>query len=338
MTRTIPARLRWAMRSTRVRLAVRLTVTVGVLIAVIARVGARPLLHGLLSLDLRTIGVAVLLGAVATVAAAWRWQLIAHRLGVELRLSTAIGMYYRSQFLNTVLPGGVLGDVHRAVSAGDSPKGIRQSARSVAIERSAGQVVQLIITLVVLAFLGAEFEGYFLAALGIGIGLVAVALLVTRGASVRARAALAHEAHELRTGLGSVKTSLRVAIASVVVAACHVATFTIATAAVGARVPPLPMLTLAFVVLLGASIPLNIGGWGPREGIAGWAFALAGFGASAGVSASTLFGALTIIAVAPGAIVTVVSAVRRRRAPGAPPSTSPARVLVLAATNQEKAP
>jgi 5-amino-6-(5-phosphoribosylamino)uracil reductase len=98
----------------------------------------------------------------------------------------------------------------------------------------------------------------------------------------------------------------------VIVIACHVATFTIATAAIGERVPALQLLSLAFVVLLGASIPLNIGGWGPREGVAGWAFAVAGLGASAGVAASTLFGVLAIISVAPGAIATVVFAARVR--------------------------
>jgi uncharacterized membrane protein YbhN (UPF0104 family) len=330
MTTIIQTRLRQASRSTRLRLTTRLVVGVGVLIAVIAQVGTGAMLHGLLSLDGRTISAALLLAAVATVAAAWRWRLIATRLGVELRWSTAVGMYYRSQFLNTVIPGGIVGDIHRAVSVGRSAESIKQTARSVAIERSAGQVVQIALALTVLACFGAEFEGYLLAALAIGLCVIVVALLVTAAGSVRWRAALLHELRELRAGLGSTWVSVRVAIASVIVIACHVATFTIATAAVGENVPPLRMLALAFVVLLGASIPLNIGGWGPREGVAGWAFALAGFGASAGVAASTLFGALTIISVAPGAIVAVVSAVRQRKANDAAP------VLVLTAGNQEK--
>lgn len=353
MTKIIRTRLRQATRSTRLRLTTRLVVGVGVLIAVIAHVGTGPLLRGLLSLDGRTIGAALLLAAIATAGAAWRWRLIATRLGVELRWSTAFGMYYQSQFLNTVLPGGIVGDVHRAVARGRSAESIKQTARSVAIERTAGQVVQLALALMVLACFGAEFEGYLLAAFAIGLGMILVALLVTSVASVRGRTALLHEARELRAGLGSVRASAKVGIASVIVIACHVATFTIATTAVGENVPPLQMLTLAFVILLGASIPLNVGGWGPREGIAGWAFALTGYGASAGVAASTLFGALTIISVAPGAIFTVVSAVRQRKANNAAPRPAPrsrlgdslstqsaptAPVLVLAARNQEKTP
>jgi uncharacterized membrane protein YbhN (UPF0104 family) len=324
MTQIIGKRIIQAVASAPFRLATRLAVGLGVLIAVIVHVGTGPLLHGLLSLDVRTIGAALLLGAIATAAATWRWRLIASRLGVRLRFSTAAGMYYRSQFLNTVIPGGIVGDVQRAVSAGldtagpgsegKGTDGIRQSARSVAIERSAGQLVQVTIALAVFAWFGAAFEGYLLAVLAIGIGAVCIALVATCAASTRARSAIVRETRELRAVLGSVKTSVQVMIASVIVIACHVATFTIATAAVGVGVPPLQMLTLAFVVLLGASIPLNIGGWGPREGVAGWAFALAGFGAAAGVSASTLFGALVIISVAPGALVVLISAIRRHKA------------------------
>ena len=335
MTTIIHARLRQTARSTWFRLTSRLVVGIGVLLAVIAHVGTGPMLHGLQSLDGRTIGAALLLAVVATIAAAWRWRIIAIRLGVELRWSTAVGRYYQSQFLNTVIPGGIVGDVHRAVTVGQGAENIKQTARSVAIERTAGQVVQLALAFIVLACFGAEFEGYLLAALAIGFGTIVVALLATTVGSARGRKALLHEARELRAGLGSVRVCVRVAIASVIVIACHVATFTIATAAVGESVPPLQMLTLAFVILLGASIPLNIGGWGPREGVAGWAFALAGFGASAGVAASTLFGILAIISVAPGAIVTVFFAARRRKANNAV-STPTAPVLVLATGNQEK--
>jgi hypothetical protein len=49
-----------------------------------------------------------------------------------------------------------------------------------------------------------------------------------------------------------------------------------------------------------------VAGWGPREAAAASAFAIVGLGAEAGVAASTAFGVLTLIAVAPGAIVLLV--------------------------------
>ncbi len=39
------------------------------------------------------------------------------------------------------------------------------------------------------------------------------------------------------------------------------------------RSTPLQLLPIGALVLLGAAIPLNVAGWGPREGVAAWAFA-----------------------------------------------------------------
>jgi uncharacterized membrane protein YbhN (UPF0104 family) len=292
---------------------VRILVGGAVLIAIVAHVGTGPFLHGLLSLNVPTIGASVTLTAVATAAAAWRWQLIARRLGVGLRWSTAVHMYYQSQFLNTVLPGGVIGDVQRAVDHGRNVDSIAMASRAVAVERTVGQVVQVALSVVVLAFFGVEFQGYLLPVIGIGVGVLGVAVIAAASASERVRHFLRHEAGELRAGLGSGAALAQAVGASIVVVCCHVATFTIAAAAVGVRVPPERMLTLALVVLLAAAIPLNIGGWGPREGVAGWAFALAGLGASAGVSSATLFGVLAIISVAPGVIVTRIASLISRR-------------------------
>jgi uncharacterized membrane protein YbhN (UPF0104 family) len=287
------------------RVTAQLVVGGVVLVAVGARVGTAPFLHGLQSLDGRSIAAAVVLGAIGAGAAAWRWKLIAGRLGVGLRWPVAVGMYYRSLFLNSVLPGGVIGDAHRAIRHGRSADSIARASRAVVIERSAGQAVQLALALIVLAFFGAEFEGFVLTALAVGLVVLVAAGITAAAASARVRSALRRELHELRSGLGTATGFARVALASAIVVGCQIATFAVATTAVGASVPPSRLLAVALVILLAASLPINIGGWGPREGVAGWAFALAGFGAAAGVAASTLFGVLSLIAVAPGAIVLI---------------------------------
>jgi uncharacterized membrane protein YbhN (UPF0104 family) len=330
-----------AITSPRLRLVTRTIVGLGVLIAVIAHVGTAPMLRGLASLDWWTIGAALALAAVATAAAAWRWRLIANRLGVGLRWSTAIGLYYQSQFLNTVLPGGVIGDAHRAIAHGSRVENITQTARSVAIERAAGQVVLLTLGAGIAAAFGEEFAGYVVSLIAIGVAAVGLVVIVTIAVSTRGRRLLRREVAELHAGIRTARDCLKVTGASVIVIACHVATFSIATAAVGVSVPPGRMLVLSLVLLIGASIPLNVGGWGPREGIAGWAFAIAGFGAAAGVEASTLFGALTMISVAPGVVIVIVAASRTRRAasPSAASSAVPpaSPTPVFAATRQERA-
>ena len=73
------------------------------------------------------------------------------------------------------------------------------------------------------------------------------------------------------------------------------------------------MVPLALVVLAGSAMPANVAGWGPREGVAAWAFAAAGLGASAGVTAAAAYGALVLVAALPGAVVLVVQLVHGRR-------------------------
>jgi hypothetical protein len=69
-------------------------------------------------------------------------------------------------------------------------------------------------------------------------------------------------------------------------------------------------LPIALVVLVVASVPLNVAGWGPREGAAAWAFAAAGLGAATGASVAVAYGVLALLATLPGA---ALLAVRRPR-------------------------
>ena len=52
----------------------------------------------------------------------------------------------------------------------------------------------------------------------------------------------------------------------------------------GARPRTLPAAVAP--VLAGSAVPLSVAGWGPREGVAAWAFAASGLGATAGVTAA----------------------------------------------------
>jgi hypothetical protein len=53
------------------------------------------------------------------------------------------------------------------------------------------------------------------------------------------------------------------------------------------------------LVLLATAVPTNIGGWGPREGVAAWAFSAAGLGAAQGVATATVYGLLSLAAISP---------------------------------------
>jgi hypothetical protein len=102
-------------------------------------------------------------------------------------------------------------------------------------------------------------------------------------------------------------------LASLLVVAGHTATFVIAARVAGCTAPLGELIALLMVVQIAAGIPLSVGGWGPREGAAAWAFAAAGLGAANGVTVSTLYAVVMLAAVSPGAGLLVRDAVRRRR-------------------------
>ena len=124
--------------------------TLGVLVW---RVGTGPFLDGLRAVDGRALAAASGLAVLTTVCCAWRWRMVAGGLGVELPLRTAVAAYYRSLFLNVTLPGGVVGDVHRGISHGRESRDVGLGLRAVAWERSAGQAVQILLTIAVLLVL-----------------------------------------------------------------------------------------------------------------------------------------------------------------------------------------
>ena len=110
----------------------------------------------------------------------------------------------------------------------------------------------------------------------------------------------------------------RLVLASVLVVAGHTATFVIAARVAGCTAPLGELVALLMVVQTAGSIPLTIGGWGPREGAAAWAFAAAGLGAATGVTIATLYAVLMLAAVAPGAGLLLGDTVRRGGAAGRP--------------------
>ena len=294
------------------------------------RLGTGPFLHGVHAVDLRSVSLAAVITCATTAACAWRWQVVARGLGVELSLSHAIAAYYGSQFLNTVLPGGVLGDVHRGVDHGRATGHLGRGLRAVAWERIAGQLVQLIIAVLALAVLPSPVRSalpFFLACAAV------VALMVAGVVRFAPRTGISRTAHAWRVAASDVRHGVlarrawpAITAASLVAVVGHVSVFVVAAHAVGGNVSLRVLLPLALLVLVAAALPTNIGGWGPREGVAAWAFASAGQGVDHGIATATAFGVLLLIATSPGAIV-VAATMRRRGAPPEQASTNDRRLV-----------
>jgi glycosyltransferase 2 family protein len=280
---------------------VHLAVAAATLAVLVWRLGAGPFLDGLRTVDGGALAAAFGLAMLTTVCCAWRWRVVARGLGIDLPLGTAVAAYYRSLFLNVALPGGVVGDVHRGISHGRDTRDVGRGLRAVAWERSAGQVVQVVLTVGVLLVVPSPVRGSMpLIVLAV---LAAAAVVVLVGRAPRWRAAVARE---LRHGLLTRRAWPAIALASALVVAGHAVTFLIAARTAGATAPTSEMLPLALLVLAAGVLP-NVGGWGPREGVTAWAFAAAGLGASRGVATAVVYGVMVFVATLPGAAVLVVA-------------------------------
>jgi glycosyltransferase 2 family protein len=278
-----------------------------ILAVILWRVGSGPFVDGLRMVDGGALAAAMVIAMGTTVCCAWRWSVLVRGLGVGLSMGEAVPAYYRSQFLNSTLPGGVLGDVHRAVrhgrDAGDLPRG----ARAVVWDRVSGQVVQIVLAVVVLLALPSPVRSSVpvVAAL-LAIGLFALAL------GVRALAPGGTLVTDLRTGVLARGAWPVIVVASAVAVAGHVLTFLVAARTAGSTSSIHELVPLALLVLVGMGIPVNVAGWGPREGVAAWVFGAAGLGAAQGVSIAVVYGVMTLVASLPGAVVLMLGSRRRR--------------------------
>src|SRR5689334_342221 len=131
----------------------RLAGGAAILAVLVWRVGAGPFVDGIRLTTAGALAAAIAITSLSTLCCAWRWSLVAGGLGVEVPLRAAVSAYYRSQFLNSTLPGGVLGDVHRGLLHGRAAGDLGRGLRSVAWERASGQAVQALLTVAVLLLL-----------------------------------------------------------------------------------------------------------------------------------------------------------------------------------------
>ncbi len=298
---------------------VRRAVAVATLAGLVWRLGTGPFLQGVGTIDAPSLMAAAGLAVLTTVCCAWRWTIVAGGLGLRLSLPAAVAAYYRSLFLNVTLPGGVVGDVHRGVSHGQAARDVGRGLRAVIWERSCGQVVQALVTIVVLLALPSPVRSsmpliaaaVLVAAVGLG--------LVTRTRRGGARSAWARLRRAAATDLREVLLARRawpgIALSSALVVGGHALTFLIAARTAGVTAPPARILPLALLVMLAMVLP-SVGGWGPREGVAAWAFGAAGLGVQRGVATAVVYGVMVFVASLPGAVVLGVAWFEEARRPG----------------------
>ncbi len=272
------------------------------------------------------LALAFAASALPLLLSAWRWRYTAGRLGLGIPWGWAWREYYVATLLNQVLPGGVLGDVARALrhrsslgAAFEAQRGA--SAKAVVFERASNQfVVWAWAAALAPLWAGGGAKAWagwpFVAA---ALPLLGGAWWLSRGrlgaagawAGRAARSALVDGRQVFfRGGAGLVHLG-----ASALIFALFGAVFWCASAAVGVPLDTGRALRIIPLVLVASSLPLTPSGWGVREAAAAALYGAEGLPPVVGATASVLYGLVSLAATLPGAIFL---AFPHRQRPGCP--------------------
>lgn len=243
---------------------------------------------------------------------ALRWKLLARGLGGSLPFRAALRFVWIGTFFSQVLPGSVGGDIVRMWLYWQRCGDRRVAIHSVALERLVMVFVLLLLVLAVqpgLAARGVPLAIVLSAAIFLT-GMVAVlsALVLARGLlAVHNRwsllRVLLYVAQDVRGVFGNVPRSAALCVLSV---AAHlnmaIAAWLIARA-LGLDISVADSIVLMPVVVLVATLPISVGGWGVRESAAITLFGLVGVSGPDALALSVLFGLASIVISIPGALL-----------------------------------
>jgi uncharacterized membrane protein YbhN (UPF0104 family) len=273
------------------------------------------------SLDFRWMTLIFFILCAQLALAALRWRQIVVICGARLPLAAAVNYTFSGQFFNQVLPSTVGGDAVRVWLLARRGAGWPSAIYSVFTDRLVGVSVLAALVVACLPWSMTMIHDLTaraaLAVIGFG-ALAGVMGFVMLGAMplrlmerwwlTRHLAVVSRLAWRLcRSVTGAQVVGLSFVI--------HLMTVTIvwgAAMATHAAVDFIDVLILVFPVMLIATLPVSIAGWGLRESAMVLAFSYAGLANSDGLIISILFGLVNLMVGVIGGIVWVASGYRWR--------------------------
>ncbi len=273
------------------------------------------------ALDLRWIAFVLITMCAQLPVAAFRWRDIVANCGAKLPPATSLRYTFIGQFFSQVLPSTVGGDAARIWLLARGGAGWTISIYSVLIDRVAGVSALALVVVACLPWtLNLIHDPVARVALGlIGFGALAAAAIflglgthylrvLERWWPTRHLAAAARLTWRLCRSMAGA----RVAALSFVTHLLTVVAAWGAARAAHASIDFVQVLFLVLPVILIATIPVSIAGWGVRESAMVLAFSYAGLAESDGLIVSILYGAATLAIGAIGGIIWIASGYRWR--------------------------
>ncbi|MTJ80652.1 MAG: flippase-like domain-containing protein [Telmatospirillum sp.] len=265
---------------------------------------------------------AFLLQVVQILICAGRWRLVLRALGADLPFGQACQIFCIGNFFGQVLPGAVGGDAVRMWKTHRAGLSLTASVNSVALERVATVFGLVLLVAASQPLLLDRLAGQFPVWAFPGLTLAGVAGIVCLGLLDRAPQSLGH----LRVIQGFARLaadSRRLFFQArkcipllVVVVIGHInLALVVYVLAIGLDidVTALDCMVLVPPVILIATLPISMAGWGPREMAMITAFGFIGVSKEHATALSVLFGAVSVMIALPGGIFWLLA--RREASP-----------------------
>lgn len=266
------------------------------------------------------LAAAAALGVVQLFLLAARWREIANAGTAQLTFGAAVQFSFIGNFFSQVLPSTVGGDAARVFLLARRGGGWAHATYSVLIDRIVGVTVLAAIVIAclpwTLTLVQDQIARGVLLLIGAGaiVGAAGFLALAYLPARIAARIGIVRHlasASRITWTLCRNPVSLLVLFTSLPIHLLTVALALCCAKSIGASVGFEQILFLLPPVLLIATVPISIAGWGVRESSMVVAFGYAGLAQSDGLALSILFGLTSFAVGAIGGVIWIASGLRR---------------------------
>lgn len=283
--------------------ALKIIVSVGLLIVVLRQVGWREVWQTLRSARLPyLIVVAFALALLGIGVRAYRWKVLLDALGIHMSLARLTSLYFVGTFFSDFLPTGVGGDVVRAYEVAQQTENGAGAVGTVLVDRATGLLMLFLMASMALLF------GYRL----VGSQVVALILLLTAagwGGSILLmhrdwlqrlgllrwveKVRQVQEVHDAVHACGSRAIAVALGI-SFILNLLLIAINYLVALSLGVQVSLWYFLLFVPIISFLLMLPVSLSGWGVREGGYIYLFAQAGVAAPVALTMSLLVQSLQL--------------------------------------------
>lgn len=292
----------------------------GLIVLVVRQADWPHLVETLRGTDLPLFGAACLAFVAAIAANAWRWKAVMDHIQVPMCWRDAMVGSFEANFFNQFLPSSVGGDSVKALRAYDAGATLGRALLGVVIDRAYGLwFMSLAVVALVVGFPSPVVGAPAFPIIGIASVMAAVGAVVAIGVGMLPLKGMIprwlHPLWALVEGFAGVARSparlFEVLLSLVISNAALLAAFMLCSQALGLMLNLVDGALVMFAMLLASIIPVSLGGWGVREGVAVLLLTATGATAAQALGLSILFGLVMTVIALIGGIMWALSPYRR---------------------------